>query len=208
MTPDDRTLVPARRVAAIAGISPQRLWYWEKTELVTPTVRRELSARKIVRLYSLDACTEVVVAARLVDRPGISLQHLRSLIARLSRYEHPLTELVFAVQGREIFFLHPDGFWEGSREPLQGVARETLDLDEIRSSIRRALARNESTFGQIEKRRGTYGSRDVVAGTRVPVSSVQSFIEAGKPDERILAAFPSLRPEDIAAIRRSGRRTA
>ena len=51
----DETMVRAPTAARIAGISSQRLWYWEKTNLVGPAVVRRISERNIVRLYSLAA---------------------------------------------------------------------------------------------------------------------------------------------------------
>jgi uncharacterized protein (DUF433 family) len=197
-------MVPARRAAEIAGISRQRLWYWESTELIEPTIHRTLSSRNVVRLYSLDRLLELVVAATLVRTPGISLQHLRHVLAYLREeggYEAPLRELRFAVEGSEVYFQHPDGTWEGSRRPSQLVARQLLDLDEIREVIRGHLARSSRERGRIEKRRKVLGSKPVFAGTRVPYSAVASFIEAGATDNEILEAFPNLGWEDVGAAR-------
>lgn len=200
----ERAMVPGIRAAEIAGISRQRLWYWEGTALIEPTIRRKLSSRNVVRLYSLDRLLELVVAATLVRTPGISLQHLRQVLTYLRHeggYEAPLRELRFAVEGDQVFFQHPDGTWEGSRRPAQLVARQVLDLDEIRDVISGHLARSNRERGRIEKRRKVLGSKPVFAGTRVPYSAVATFIEAGATDDEILEAFPNLEVEDIGAAR-------
>lgn len=200
----DQAMIPARRAAEIAGISPQRLWYWEETGLIEPTVRRRLSPRNVTRLYSLDRLMALTVAATLVSSPGISLQHLRQILGYLrdsGGYEAPLRELRFAVEGNEVFFQHPDGSWEGSRRPTQLVARQLLPLDEIRELIQSRLGRAGQDRGRIERRRKVMGSKPVFAGTRTPFAAVASFIEAGASDEEILAAFPNLDHEDVAAAR-------
>lgn len=198
-------LVTAKRVSTIAGISDQRLRYWEKTGLVAPAVERRLSTRNLVRLYSLDGAAEVLVLAQLVDRPGISLQHVRKVLERLRAeggYTSPLRELRFAVDGREVVFQHPDGTWEGSERAGQ-VVEVTLrvDLEEIRATINRARRRGDDQVGVSERRRATLGSSPVFAGTRVPVDSVKRFIAAGASDDRILEAYPELTRRDVTAVR-------
>lgn len=200
----DKTLIPAARAMGIAGISRQRLWYWEKTGLVAPSVRREISERNIVRLYSLNRLAELVVAARLADQPGISTQHVREVLDRLRAqgYEVPGGELRFAVDGNEIYFQHPDGTWEGSRQPDQTIIHRVIDMKAVRATIRQGLRREESDMGRLERRRKVLGSKPVFAGTRVPLEAVQSFLDAGKSDEEILRAYPELSQADLEAARR------
>ncbi len=201
---DQEVMIPARQAADIAGISPQRLWYWEKTELIRPTVAERLSKRNYVRLYSLDRLLELVAAASLVEKPGISLQHVRRLLDYLREsggYEAPLRELRFAVDGDEIYFQHVDGNWEGSLRPMQLVAHQVLNLEAIRERISSKLRRPKAAIGRTEKRRAVHGSKPVVAGTRVPVSAVLSFIAGGRTDGEIVEALPELELGDVRAIR-------
>ena len=199
----DDTMVPAGRAAELAGIYPQRLWYWERTGLIQPTLTKRLSERNIVRLYALDRLVELVAAAALVKQPGISLQHLRKILRRLRTdgYEAPLRELRYAVLGEEVYFQHPDGTWEGSLKPWQLVAYHVLDLREIHNTVEQRLSRSPSSIGKIEKRRSVHGSKPVLAATRVPVSAVESLIAAGKTDEEILEAYPELELADLEAVK-------
>jgi DNA-binding transcriptional MerR regulator len=207
---DDESMLSAKQAAKLAGISPQRLRYWEKTDLISPVIRRRISTRNEVRLYGFRELIEVCVAAALVNRPGISLQHLRQIIDRLrqSDYAAPLAELRFAVEGREVFFQHPDGTWEGSRNRLQLVAHEVLELEPIRNHVRSQMGRSQEQLGQIERRRGSHGSKPTFSGTRVPVAAIESYIRAGSDDEQILQAFPNLDKADLSFARRRVRREA
>ena len=197
---DDDMMVPDKRAGEIAGISPQRLRYWEKTDLIKPDIEREISSRNVVRLYSLSRLVELVVASELRHQ-GVSLQHIRRIISHLRRqgYESPLREVRFALSGDQVLFQHGDGTWEDSRRPFQGVMWQVIDLQAIRSRVQGRLQRSGAHVGVVEKRRKVQASKPVFRGTRVPVEAVRRYLEAGKTTKEILDAFPSLTDEDVKA---------
>ena len=201
---DDDMMVPDKRACEIAGISPQRLRYWEKTDLIKPDIEREISSRNIVRLYSLPRLVELVVASELRHQ-GVSLQHIRGIISHLRRqgYESPLREVRFALSGEQVLFQHGDGTWEDSRRPFQGVMWQVIDLQAIRSRVQGRLQRSGTHAGVVEKRRKVQASKPVFRGTRVPVEAVRGYLKAGKTTKEILDAFPSLTKEDIKAAEAS-----
>jgi uncharacterized protein (DUF433 family) len=195
-------MVTAEKAAAAAGISRQRLWYWETTGLVRPTIKREISAHSVVRLYGLDALTELLTAAELRRTPGITLQHMRRVLGYLRTlgYASPLRELHFAVDRGEIYFQHPDGSWEGDRIPRQTVEPRVLNLDDVRAKAR-ALAhagRSHADVGHVTRRRKVLGAKPVFKGTRVPVQAVLAYVDAGRSIADILASYPSLTKEDLS----------
>ncbi len=200
MTTDMTTAVSDVQAARVAAISRQRLRYWEKTDLIAPDVERRISPRNVVRLYSLPRLVELVVASEL-RRQGVSLQHIRWIIEHLrgQGYEAPLRELRFALSGDRVVFQHPDGSWEDSREPFQGVLSQVIDLEEIRMRVQGRLKRSSGDAGLIEKRRKVQASKPVFKGTRVPVEVVAEYLKAGKSHDEILEAFPSLTAKDIEA---------
>ena len=108
---EDTLAVPDKRAAELAGISMKQLPHWEKTGLVVPSIMRQISPRNIVRLYSFQDLLELLVVAELRHRPGISLKHIRRLIAYLRdrNFDAPLRELKFATRGQEIYIQYPDG---------------------------------------------------------------------------------------------------
>jgi uncharacterized protein (DUF433 family) len=60
--------------------------------------------------------------------------------------------------------------------------------------------RKKEERGQIERRRGVHGSKPVIAGTRISARAVQAYLAAGRSDDEILVACPSLRLEDLEAV--------
>ena len=107
-----------------------------------------------------------------------------------------------ATVGREIYFQHPDGRWEGDLRPDQIVIVEVILLDPLRLRIDKAAARPAEEAGRVEKRRGVHASAPVFAGTRIRVSTVQRYLRQGYQTEEILEAFPDLSVADVEEARR------
>ncbi len=136
---------------------------------------------------------------------GLSLRHIRGIISHLREqgYESPPREVCFALSGSHVLFQHDDGSREDSRHPIQGVIRQVIDLQAIRSQARGRQQRSETHVGVVEKRRKVQAFKPVFRGTRVPVETVKDYLEAGKSTSEILDSFPSLTEEDIKAAETS-----
>ncbi|WP_326828662.1 DUF433 domain-containing protein [Streptosporangium sp. NBC_01810] len=195
--------IPDKRAAKLAGISIARLRYWEKVGLVVPSIRSRVSARNTVRLYKFGDLIELLVAAQLRTDKEMTLQRIQKIVKKLRArgYAAPLRELPFAVVGDEIYFQHPDGTWEGDLQPYQIVMHRVLNLEPLRARIGKATERDSDCVGKIVKVRGVHASNPVIAGTRVRVSTVQAFLDAGYDVAGILEEYPSLTTADIEAVR-------
>jgi DNA-binding transcriptional MerR regulator len=177
---------PDTRARQLARVSTRRLRYWEETGLVVPSVRRQLSPKNTIRLYSFADLLSLPVVAELRTERDMSLQHIRRVVEHLrSRgYEAPLRELRFATLGQEMYFQHSDGTWEGDLRPDQRVLEKVLHLDPLRARIMRAAERQASEAGQVTKRRGVHASAD--------------YLRQGYDTDAILTAFPDLKAADVA----------
>lgn len=201
---EDTFAVSDKRAAQLAGITMKQLRHWEKTCLVVPSVRREISPRNTVRLYSFQDLVELLVVAELRHRPEISLQHIRRLVSYLSTMDFaaPLRELKFATRGKEIYINFPDGSWSGDPVPDQVIFRQAIALDDVAAKMSRARDRDPEAVGQVTSRRGVHRSKPVFAGTRIPVATVQRYLDAGYDTAAIIREYPSLTPDDVEAARR------
>jgi DNA-binding transcriptional MerR regulator len=198
-TAEELIAFPDSKAARLARVSTRRLRYWEETDLVAPSIKRTLSRRNTVRLYSFQDLLSLLVVAELRTERDMSLQHIRRVVEHLrSRgYEAPLRELTFATFGQEIYFQHADGTWEGDLRPDQIVLEKILRLDPLRARITRAAERQASDAGQVIKKRGMHASAPVFAGTRIRVSTVQEYLRHGYDTDAILEAFPDLKTADV-----------
>jgi DNA-binding transcriptional MerR regulator len=195
---------PDTQARRLAGVSMRRLRYWEEVGLVVPSIKRRLSEHNTVRLYSYQDLLALLVVSALRTERNMSLQKIRRVVTHLrSRgYQAPLRELKFATVGREIYFQHPDGKWEGDLRPDQIVIFEVILLDPLRLRIDKAAARPAEEAGRVEKRRGVHASAPVFAGTRIRVATVQRYLQQGYETEAILEAFPDLSMADVEEARR------
>ena len=201
---DELVAFPDTQAARLGRVSRRRLHYWEETGLVVPSIKRQLSSRNTVRLYGFQDLLALLVVAELRTERDMSLQHIRRVVSHLhSRgYQAPLRELRFATVGREIYFQHPDGSWEGDLAPDQIVLEKTLRLDPLRARINRAAERPKAKAGLVEKHRGVHASAPVFAGTRIRVATVQEYLREGYETAAILEAFPDLEAADVEEARR------
>lgn len=200
LPPDDLLAATPDTAARLAGVTVRQLNYWRQIGLVEPAIVRRISARNEVRLYDFTGLVELRIVAAL--RAKLSLQHIRQVIDRLrAGYDRPLTELRFAIQGRSLYFQHPDGSWEGGQLPGQIVIAEVILLEEVRADVRRTAAERNREPGSVVRRRRVHASKPTFAGTRIPVSAVEAFIADGASDEDIIEAYPQLTGVDIATVR-------
>jgi uncharacterized protein (DUF433 family) len=190
------------RAAEVAGLTQRQVDYWASTGLVQPTVDRRLSPQRPVRLYGYVDLMSLMVAAEL-RRRGVSLQNVRRIVGHLRDrgYPRPLTQIVFATIGTNVYFQLEDGTWEGGAQPTQIVMHEVLDLEPLRARLGLATRRDDDAIGHIERRRGAMGSKPLVAGTRVPVATVERYLQRGASTDEVIRAFPLLTPRDVEMVR-------
>lgn len=198
----DHIAMPPDRVAELAGVSRRRVAYWEQTRLVQPSIVYDRRGRPI-RLYGHHDLLAAMIVAELQKR-GMTLQHVRRIVGYVAGlgYRHPLTEVHYAVHGETVYIQHQDGSWEGDRAPGQCVFPEVLDLKPLRAKIISAASRRPGTQGAVERRRGALGSKEVFAGTRVPVDTVERYLRNGASAEQVLAAYPALTLQDVRVAER------
>lgn len=197
---DTDTLIGVSRTTAarVIGISERRLLSWNDKGLVSPSLSTAFGVR-VIWTFSLEDLVQGRVVKAL-EAQGMHVRHIRRIVeaVRSSVHPRPLASLSWGVAGQEIFVGYPDGSWVGDRRPNQNVLIDTINLEEIRGEARRsAQERRPEHIGAVESRRGALGSKEVFAGTRIPVSAVLEYLQRGASEQRILAGFPDLRPEDI-----------
>lgn len=190
-----------QRVARLAGVSVERLDYWDRTKLTGATLRHRISGPGEVRLYSYADLLDVLIIAELENKDHrLSKRYIREIVDHVRKTGRRMGQLTWAIAGSRVHFQDADGRWEDG-ERSQFVAVEVLNLSLLHERIQRGAAREEGTEGRVEKRRGAMGSKQVVAGTRVPVATIQRYLDQGFSVDRILKSFPVLTEQDVEAVR-------
>jgi uncharacterized protein (DUF433 family) len=123
------------------------------------------------------------------------VEHLHTL-----DYSHPLSQIHFwSVDGR-LFFREAGTVREGSA-PSQTIAEFIVPVGEIVRELDAQIVKleGERRVGTIERRRGVLGSKPVIAGTRIPIQTIQRLRDDGADEAEILELYPDLTPADVHA---------
>ena len=188
----------SKKVMALTGLSARQLQYWDEQGFLSPSLRRrEGKGRR--RLYDFRDLVSLRVAAQL--RQVVTLQLIRRTVEHLCAldYDAPLsTQRWWAVKG-EVYFEEADQV-RGAREPGQAIVEGTIDLPVIVHDLESAIVKlDERPHGKVERRRGALGSKPLIAGTRIPVESLQRLRRDGADEAEILTLYPDLSAADVQA---------
>jgi uncharacterized protein (DUF433 family) len=191
---------PTEKVLRLTALSKRQLQYWDETQFLSPSITSK-AGRGHRRLYDFRDLVSLRVAADLRANHA-SLQAIRKVANHLRTldYADPLAELRFWSVGGEVYF-EEAGTVRSSRRPDQTIAEYTVPLGKIVDSLtERVVALDKQRpIGQTEKRRGRLGSKTLIAGTRIPVSTIQNLVRDGADEAEVLSLYPDITAQDVRA---------
>jgi DNA-binding transcriptional MerR regulator len=204
------TLVQAfslEQASRLTGISVNQLRNWDRTGFFRPSLASENRREPFSRIYTFVDLASLKVISTLRNETKVSLQHLREVGKKLSKLgENKWASITLYVLNKKVVFHNPET--DSKEEIVSGQAILDIPLEVVRSNMQKAVdaerQRTSDEFGRLEKNRFVAHSQTVVAGTRIPVRAIVSFIKASYTDKQIIEEYPSLTINDIDAIRKAG----
>lgn len=131
----------SRFITETFGIPNSALHYWDKTNLIKPSLR-PAGGKGSRRLYSFQDLVQILVVSRLSRDMGLPLQRVRKCLAFLERtfphLEAPLAEATLLTDGDTIFVVTDDP--HKALDTLREQFVWSLPLGAILRSTREALA--------------------------------------------------------------------
>ena len=205
---DDGILVvafAAEHVIRLTGLSMRQLAYWDRTGFFRPQYALGEDDTVSSRVYSFKDVVGLRTLGLLRSVHRVSLLHLRTVAEKLAALsETPWADIRLKVWNRKVQFDEP-----GTGKTVGVVDGQYLLLPiidvmaEIKDRASRLMRRDHADFGQMEKHRSVSHNALVIAGTRIRVSTILHFHEAGYSVEQIVKEYPSLTAQDVrAAIER------
>jgi uncharacterized protein (DUF433 family) len=187
----------------LTGVSASQLRSWDRTGFFVPALANKNRSLPLSRLYSFRdlVCLKVLNALR--NEANVSLQHLRSVKERLSHLgEDVWAKTTLYVLNKKVVFENPET--QNKEEVVTGQGVLQIPLMIVTGDMRRAVDEMKkrdvsSLSGKIERIKGIAGNRPVIAGTRIPVSTIKAFADEGFSAEQIIEEYPTLTLEDIQA---------
>ena len=191
----------AEQAKRLSGVSGAQLRLWHTNHFLPASFANERSRSPFSRIYSFKDVVTLRVLHQLRNIHKVSMPELRKVAEMLSDLgSEKWTSFRFWVHNRKVVFREPD-----TRRPREITSNQyivELGLEVEVTSAHRALAEmnsRESQFGRIEKSKFVAHRQPIIAGTRIPVSAVTQFAEAGYSTDQIVAEYPSLTAADVLA---------
>ena len=210
---DSDTVIAAyteEQVSRLTGLSNRQLAYWDKLGFFRPQYASPNWRSPYARIYSFKDVVGLRTLGVLRGGHQVSLQHLREVAARLEGYSKtPWADLKLAVWKGKVQFIEPGS--DRARGVLDGqyVLVQIIEImNDVKREAEQLRQRGPSEIGKIEKHRYVAHNAEVVAGTRVKVSTILHYLSAGYSPDQIIKEYPSLTKEDIEAAVRHGAHAA
>lgn len=190
------------QVERLTGVSKRQLRYWDLDGFFAPALGNENRRLSYSRLYSFRDLVSLKVISALRNDSRVPMSELRRVKDRLSQFGDELwTKTTLYVHNKRVAFSNPEsGILE---EVVTGQGVLSIVIAAVAGDMQRAVEelkkRKEADIGKITQKKSFLSNRPVVAGTRIPVSSIKAFSDAGYTEDQILKEYPSITIEDIRA---------
>jgi uncharacterized protein (DUF433 family) len=196
----------ADQVVKLTDLTNRQLVYWDDLGFFRPQYAADDRHSPHSRIYSFKDVVGLRTLSVLKTKYKCSLPHLREVAKRLSEYSAaPWADLTLYVFKRRVYF----------NEPETGRPRDVVDgqyvllpinsvMEDVKKEAEHLRQRAPEQIGTIERHRYVSHQAEVIAGTRVRVSTVLHFLEAGYSISQILKEFPNLTEADVDAVKRHG----
>jgi len=122
-------------VSHVVGATRRQLEYWDKTGLVSPSLR-SASGRGSRRLYSIEDIFELQILMRLL-RSSLPLQRIRSSFNFIRGQTRALASFVVLTDGRTVYFYEDDKVLVDTLKQGQTVLRIAVQglISEVQAKL-------------------------------------------------------------------------
>ena len=199
------------QVSHLTGLSRGQLRAWNRRNFIRPEFKAsEGSRRPFTSIYSFKDLLKLRVLNQLRNLYNVPMRELERVERELSHLgDEKWTSQRLWVHNRKVVFEEPASSRKREISTKQFVAEIPLEVvtADARNDIARLNRRDSDEVGKIMTKRHLHSSEPVFAGTRIPVSAVLGYLDAGFGDDDILNRLPDLEAADIVAAR-SARKAA
>lgn len=206
ISPEDTGVIRffgAEHVQRLTGLSAYQLREWDKAGFFAPQYAHPNRRVAAGRVYSFTDVVGLRTLAVLSKTHRIPLPELKRTASKLGKFtDRPWSALTLYVLNREVHFQHPEtGKIEGA---VSGQYAAAIPLENVMQDMRREAEklrqRPTDSQGQVERHRFRMHNAWCVKGTRIPVSTIYNFADAGYSVAHILREYPDLTRKDVRAV--------
>jgi uncharacterized protein (DUF433 family) len=199
----------------LTGLNPDRLRSWDRRGFFSPSLGNEERGGVYRRVYSFVDVVALRTIARLLEL-GVSHSHLRKVREALGPDGNEAwAQQRLYIGGKQVFLSHDEAYVAADPKWQAGdpVILEIRDVwEEVDREVKRLSERTPEQIGHYSSNRDVLSGATVIAGTRIPVSTIYEMHEEGFTSDQIMCEYPRLRSEDIEAaiayVEREAKQTA
>jgi len=193
------------QVSNLTGLSRAQLRAWNRRGFIRPEFKLAgETTRPYTFIYSFKDLLKLRVLNQLRNVHGVPMNELERVERVLEDMgDEKWTSQRLWVANRKVVFEEPESLRKREIAAKQFVAEIALEV--VTTDARRDIARlneRKDRAGSIIKKRYLHSSDYVFEGTRIPVSAVLGYIDAGYPAGEIVRRLPDLTEKDIKAALR------
>lgn len=188
-------------VARATGLTKYQLRAWDKRGFFSPKYAYDNRRAAYSRIYSFKDVVGLKTIATLRSKYKIGFKTLNFVASELARrgYDHWADTTLYVVK-KEVHFKDPaTGEIESLRDGQLAMLEVVDVINDVTSKVAQLKERPVSDHGVVERSKFVARNSWVVAGTRIPTSTMRRYAEAGYSIEEILEEYPSLSAEDVVA---------
>jgi len=190
------------QASRLTGLSGSQLSAWDKAGFFQPEHAEVNRRLPFSRVYSFRDIVGLKTLAILRNEYRVPLATLKKVASRLEHIStRPWSELQLSVLKRDVVVIDEDGVAVGACDGQIALIPLRSIIDDLRKDTKALRARREETVGKIEQRKFVLHNSARVSGTRIPVSAIKAYLDAGSSDAQIIEAYPDLKSADIEAAR-------
>lgn len=188
-------------VVNLTGLSKGQIAYWDKTGFFQPNYGFENRRSPYSRIYSFRDVVGLRTLAILRNVHRISLQQLRRVAENLNHLSGDLWSATkLYVLNKQVHFKEPEtGKVRGAVDGQFTMIELVQIAADVAEKVKQLRKRSPEQIGKAERHRFVARNAWVIAGTRIPVKTIQNFHAVGYTIAQILKEYPTLKPEDVRA---------
>jgi len=126
-------------VSRLVGATHRQLDYWDKTGLVSPSLR-PASGRGSRRLYSIEDIIELKILMRLLDS-SLPLQRIRSSFRFIRGQSQNVSSFIVLTDGKTVYFYEDENVLVDTLKQGQTVSR--IAVQDLISEVRARLSKRQ-----------------------------------------------------------------
>lgn len=194
-------------ITKLTGLTKRQLAYWDAKGFFRPEYAADDRRSPNARIYSFRDAVGLRTISVLLNVHGVPVRHLADVAQKLAAYtDRPWSELKLRVWNRRVQFDEPET--GATRDVVMGqyVLLPIIDvIHALEKQVEELKTRSQDQIGQFERRPNVSRNNLVLAGTRVPVTTILEYLDDGYSSDSILQNFPTLTADDIEAVKHRGK---